>query len=140
MHILTYEEMELRYIKHVRFWNYILDSEQIRFCFFSTVPHTAWEYTIYALAKVKEIPTLLIDEHWIPELCSVATDICKIGESAVTCFKKHDAIPMDYIAQAFYDKVIVKHASYSDKEKEEALNITYRWRKETFFKPIPKML
>lgn len=51
MHILNYEEMELRYIKHVRFWNYILDTDKIGFCFFCNC--SAYSLGIYHLCVGK---------------------------------------------------------------------------------------
>lgn len=138
MHMLSYEEMDMLYIKHVRFWNHILEQDQIQFCFFTVVPHTAWEYTIYALAKIKKIPILMIDGHWIPELCSVATDISNLGSSASVCYNKYDAIGMDKVAQAFYDKISGQHLVFTSKEKESALSELNRWVKKCFFRSIPK--
>ncbi len=140
IHLMTYDEMEMLYVKHVRFWHWVLTSDHIGFCFFATVPHTAWEYTVYALAKIKKIPTLLISEQWIPELCSVATDLSNIGNSAAVCYKLHEKIGTDEAAHAFYNKILKDRIVSTKKEKKDVLDSIDRWCREHFHKPVSKTI
>lgn len=79
LYVGNYYEMEREYLRHLKFWNYVLDKHSIDFMCFSIVPHTLWEYIIYALAKCKKIPTLIFNYSHIPGLVSIGTSIETIG-------------------------------------------------------------
>ncbi len=136
MHLMTYDEMEMIYIKHVRFWNWVLTADNVGFCFFTAVPHTGWEYTIYALAKVSNIPTLLINEIWIEEMCAVATDLSNFGSSAAVCFQKHEHIGLDQNSYIFYKKIMQKHLVTTRKDKKKVIINMNQWQKKLFYKPV----
>lgn len=140
MHLMTYDDMEILYIKHVRFWNWVLMSDKVEFCFFTTTPHTAWEYTIYALAKIKKIPTLIIDENWARGICSVATDISNLGSSAAECFKKYKTIGMDQESYAFYCKTKDPNNVTTKSEKRKLLKNKIKFRRKCFNKPVIKTI
>lgn len=138
MHLMTYDEMEILYIRHVRFWNWVLTADEIGFCFFTAVPHTSWEYTIYALAKVRKIPTLMIDENWVRGICSVATNLGNLGSSAAVCYQKYKMIGMDGPSYEFYKKIRYKHMVTTKSEKKELLNRINKVRRKSFEKPVLK--
>lgn len=54
---LSFDERIILYFKHIRFWNYILDKYEINHVVFTSLPHEVFDYTIYCLCKVKNIPT-----------------------------------------------------------------------------------
>lgn len=76
----TYFELEEEYLRNVRFWDYIIEKYDIDFAFFSVVPHLGWEYILYNLCKVKEIPILVLYPYQ-SGLYSMGTDIDNIGVS-----------------------------------------------------------
>lgn len=114
-HIYNYFEMDIIYSRAVRFWNYILDTDKIDMCFMTVAPHTPWEYVLYALCKIKKIPTLIVDEHWMPGLGTVFTDLDHNGYNAKVCYDKHSGesiLPNDKM-QAWYDNCVKTRISYN---------------------------
>ncbi|MCF0128012.1 MAG: hypothetical protein HUJ70_05550, partial [Pseudobutyrivibrio sp.] len=112
-HVLNYFEMDDQYMKHIRYWNWILDSDEIDMAYFCVAPHSCWEYAIYALCKIKGIPTLIVDELWALNLGTVSTNIEHIGINVKKCFEKHENIELDNNLQAWYDKTRTIRTSYN---------------------------
>ena len=112
-HVLNYFEMDDQYMKHIRYWNWILDSDEIGMAYFTVAPHTCWEYAIYALCKVKGIPTLIVDELWQMKLAPVFTSLEHNGINVRKCFDSHETIELDANLQAWYDKTRSAGTSYN---------------------------
>ena len=134
--ILFYDEMEQDYLEHVRFWNYILDADRIGMVFLATTPHHAWEYIIYALAKVKNIPVLFEAPSGIEGYCEVATAIENIGSntSKVDMHNVHfsgcDENIMKFFSEAKREKYL------SAKKKRQRLNSHEKWIYQNFYYPL----
>jgi len=58
---IPYAERKRRYFAHLQYWNHILETEDINLMLFNHIPHMAWDYVIYKLCKLKNIPTLCVD-------------------------------------------------------------------------------
>ena len=56
---LPYAERKALYLKHVRYWADCLDRNQINLTLFSGIPHGSFDYIVYVLCKLKNIPTLV---------------------------------------------------------------------------------
>lgn len=56
--VVEYETEKMRYHKSLRFWSYIFDKYNINCVYFNEFPHGPYEYVIYCLAKIKNIPML----------------------------------------------------------------------------------
>lgn len=135
-HILNYEEMERIYIRNIMFWNYILDIENVEMCFMACTPHTVWEYSIYALAKIKEIPTIIAQTTNIEGLYDVGTDIDTVGLGVYEYYKrlKNDNMTeneRDYYEAYTATKTSVSAEEFKDRESNKANRILY-------WKHIPK--
>lgn len=133
MHFMNYEEMNLLYIKNVEFWNWILDSDEIDMAFFTAIPHCLWEYVLYALCKVKGIPILLIDGHWVEGMCSVATNIENLGCNTIKYYNKKFPARLDQVGLDFYNEARKQITSISAKEKKKEYLIQERFIKECFY-------
>lgn len=57
--IYSFHYLEQVYYRHVKYWNNLLEKERIDFLLYLVTPHHAGEYILYALAKVRKIPTAL---------------------------------------------------------------------------------
>jgi hypothetical protein len=53
----SYQFRKNLYIKHLRFWNFRLNSG-IKFAIFENIPHEGFDYVIYELCKLKDIKTI----------------------------------------------------------------------------------
>jgi hypothetical protein len=86
---LTYAQRKALYLKHLRYWNDVIEKEKIDLGLFSGVPHGVFDYVAYALCKHKNIPVLFF-------ACpSLLTDVVFIAESweepaleLDTCYKR----------------------------------------------------
>ena len=58
--IIEYEREKQRYMRALRYWNYVLESERINACFFCNGPHFQGAYIVYALAQIKGIPCKML--------------------------------------------------------------------------------
>lgn len=55
---LSYQDRVCIYKKHLRYWNWILESKSIDLFFSLNVPHEGYDFVIYSLCKLKKIKTL----------------------------------------------------------------------------------
>lgn len=58
---ISYSERKLIYLKHLRFWNHILEQKKINLFISINIPHAYIDYIIYALCKVKSIKFITFD-------------------------------------------------------------------------------
>ena len=116
-----YDELEVLYLRHVKFWSYYLKKYHIDVIFFPVIPHLAWEYTLYALAKkVYKIPTLLIYETHIRKLCLPGTCVENIGNNLISCYsndKELKCTEIERFVQRYYSNVSGEHSAKSNLEK-----------------------
>ena len=57
---LNYNFRKIFYLNHVRYWNHILENKQIDLAIFGNIPHGAYNYIIFHLCKLKNIPTVIL--------------------------------------------------------------------------------
>ena len=136
MHINNYNEMEAEYLEHLRFWNYLLDNEQIKFAFFCTVPHHMWEYIIYALAKVKNIPVLIVSISNILGLSEVGTSIENLGNNGVKYFKEHHSYVLGKEINEYYNKLKTEKKYLSVKERQNLRKNNEKWVFKAYYNGI----
>ncbi|MFC2116179.1 hypothetical protein ACFLTU_06870 [Bacteroidota bacterium] len=73
---LSYDERKEIYYRHLRFWNHIIEKNNIQLFLSSNLPHENYDYVIFSLCKLKGINTrffhqaktdyMMIVEDWIP--------------------------------------------------------------------------
>lgn len=136
MHIMHFDEMAREYWQHVKFWNWVLEEDKIDFVFLTTTPHHVWEYIIYALAKVKKIPVLIISVANVPGLNEVGTSLDNLGKNTSICYEKMLACDMDENVQNFYDRVLTQKAYMPIKEREKNLNRQKKWVYNTYHRRL----
>lgn len=133
MHILNYDEMESEYLKHVKFWNWILEKDEINMLYFSTLPHLPWEYILYAVAKVKKIPTIIESVDNIPGLNNVGTSIKNMGKNTSIVYQKCNKLDFDMTDEVkkFYEKAKKKsgyvYVDNKNEEREKLKKIQDKW-------------
>ena len=143
-HIYSYEEMEADYLKHARFWNYLLDKERIGFVFMTVIPHTPWEYIIYALSKVKGIPTLLETISNVEGLHVVGTSIEKLGANVKMVYEKGNGKPFDmdkrlyssYLSVKENDGRVTSQYYYAPDDHKKHREDYQKWLYEVFLKKM----
>ena len=131
-HLLNYVEMDDLYIKHIRYWNYILDRDEIGMAYFVVAPHACWEYAIYALCKVKGIPTLIVDELWQLNLGTVCTRLDHNGFNAAKCYELHDNIELDDNLGKWYEKTKSSGSSYDEARMKKEYKTNSEFEKSNF--------
>lgn len=140
MHIMYFDEMEEEYLQHVKFWNWILEEDKIEFVFLSTVPHHAWEYILYALAKIRKIPVLIESVANIPGLNEVGTSIETIGKNTGKCYETLEIVDMDKNVQKYYNKILEQREYISLRERNRKLKENKEWVYRTYYQPIVSRL
>ena len=122
IHVGNYYEMESEYLKHLKFWNYIFENHNIDFVFLATIPHHMWEYMVYALAKCKKIPILLVGTSHIFGLAMVGTSIENMGINIANMCKlgiNLNRTELHEIVKEYYNKSSKKHSCLSNRDKKE---------------------
>ncbi len=56
-----YAERKAKYLRHVRYWNHVLEAKKIDLLLLNHVPHQGYDYVLYCLCKLKGIRTLNIE-------------------------------------------------------------------------------
>jgi hypothetical protein len=59
---LDYGYRKYMYLKQVRYWNHVLEDEKIELVIFGNVPHCNYDYIIYHLVKLKNIPKIIMKQ------------------------------------------------------------------------------
>ena len=57
---LQYNYRKIFYLNQVRYWNHMLDENQIDLAIFDNIPHEIFTYIIFHLCKLKNIPTVVL--------------------------------------------------------------------------------
>ncbi|TGK10097.1 capsular biosynthesis protein [Leptospira fletcheri] len=55
----SYDKRKEVYLRHLRYWNHVIETEQIKLFVSSNIPHVVYDYIIYCLCRVKGIRTVL---------------------------------------------------------------------------------
>ena len=58
LHIPLYNDRKRLYLKHLRYWNHVLNENKIDIFLSSAPPHEVYDFILYSLCKMKKIPTI----------------------------------------------------------------------------------
>lgn len=139
-HIMYYDEMYKEYMMHMKFWNWILDTEKIEFVFLITVPHYMWEYVLYALAKVKNIPVLLELDIAIQGLNQVGTSIESLGQNVKKYYDSNPKCEMEENIKKYYKGILEKKSSGGMNNSRNVLVEKRKWEAERSYKPLVRRI
>lgn len=67
-------ERKYLYHSHVKYWNGVLQKYRPEAIIFPTIPHTDYDFVIYALAKIYKIKTVMMEPTWIGDRMVVMND------------------------------------------------------------------
>jgi hypothetical protein len=87
---ITYEERKRLYLRHLRYWNHITLHENIDLFLNSNIPHEIYDFIIYTLCKLKNIPCLLTTYSPIDGVIFISDDWEK--EPATSIAKNYNQI------------------------------------------------
>lgn len=73
----SYTERKRMYLKHLRYWNHIITKENIDLFLASGIPHEIYDFIIYKLCKLKNIPTIIITQSAIDGVSFISEDLEK---------------------------------------------------------------
>ncbi len=73
-----YQERKELYLRHLRYWNDLLEKKKIDLFLSSNIPHETADFICYSLCKQKGIPTIILFQTHIPD----TTFICDDWESS----------------------------------------------------------
>ena len=71
---VTYEERKRLYLRHLRYWNHIITQENIDLFIATGIPHEIYDFIIYSLCNLKNIPSLLITHSPIDGVLFISND------------------------------------------------------------------
>jgi hypothetical protein len=98
-----FHERRLLYHKHLRYWNNILRTRKIDLYIGTNIPHEVYDYVIYGLAKIYNIPTYFFLQSQINNLIHPMTDWeenCKSIVNEFTMIKTNkDYSDFDFIVK-----------------------------------------
>lgn len=70
----SYRERKGLYLKHLRYWNDLVERKKIDLFISQNVPHETSDFVCYSLCKIKKIPTLMLFQTHIPDTCFICDD------------------------------------------------------------------
>lgn len=70
----SYQERKNLYLKHLRYWNHILEKGDIDLFLSSNIPHETFDYVIFCLCKIKGVATLILYQSQINDTVLVMED------------------------------------------------------------------
>lgn len=63
------------YLKHLQYWNHIIKEKNINLFISQNIPHEVYDYVIYSLCKIYEIPVLFFPQIQIHDATLALSDI-----------------------------------------------------------------
>ncbi len=64
---ISTDERKHIYYRMLGYWDGVIQKYQPNFIIFPTVPHTVYNYVIYALARMYGIPTVMFEDSWVSD-------------------------------------------------------------------------
>jgi hypothetical protein len=71
---LSYNERKELYLKHLRYWNHILSKHKFDLFLSSNVPHEVYDFIVYYLCKLKNVPTIFFFQTNITDTVTIMED------------------------------------------------------------------
>lgn len=139
--VVDYEEEKRNYHNALRYWNYIIKSNDINaFSYFCT-PHYQSHYIIYALCQLKKIPLIISFSTSIPGIMvHTNTAIEDMGREIESYYKNEAANKpiseclLTGTVKAYYEKYSADLADLRNERDREKFNETeLKLAKNTFF-------
>jgi hypothetical protein len=136
---MPYEKRKRIYLDHLRFWNHTLDHEQIGLYLLFHAPHQGYDYVIYELCRLKNIPTYHLEHcHCLPGY-SMFADFERSGENFVNplstlreqCADQNSPIPLSPPFERFFQEQTTKdvpaQAAYIPPNHVTKKNLISKW-------------
>lgn len=76
--IPLYSDRKRLYLKHLRYWNHVINNKKIDLFLSSSPPHEVYDYVIYSLCKLKNIPTISLFQIMASDVVIIMDDWEKI--------------------------------------------------------------
>jgi len=71
---LSYDERKRLYLKHLRYWNHVIQKNMINLFLCSSPPHEVYDFVIYCLCKLKKIPTIFFFQTSVSDTITMMED------------------------------------------------------------------
>jgi len=84
----SYRERKELYLKHLRYWNDLVERKKIDFFLSSNVPHETSDFVCYSLCKLKNIQTVMLFQTHIPDTCFICEDWESSDYGIISEYKK----------------------------------------------------
>jgi len=94
---LTYDQRKTIYLKHLRYWNHLLDNKSINLSLYSNIPHEVYDYIIYCLCKAKNIPTLMTIQSSIDGIIFIAKDWEEPARDVLKAYQELSKMECEFI-------------------------------------------
>lgn len=111
---ISYDERKRSYYNQLKFWDNFIKKEKITCFISSNIPHETYDFIIYSLCKLYNIPTYSFFQIET-DFVLLCTDIKKISQAPNLAIKEHHLISKNYSredfsprAQRVYDKYVGK--------------------------------
>jgi hypothetical protein len=74
LYIPFYSDRKRLYLKHLRYWNHVLNMNKIDVFLSASPPHDVYDYVLYSLCKLKNIPTIYLYEITYSDVILIMDD------------------------------------------------------------------
>ncbi|MDD3896375.1 MAG: hypothetical protein PHU04_00810 [Candidatus Peribacteraceae bacterium] len=78
---ISYHERKRQYLRHFLYFNHLLETKKIDLVLSYTVPHQCYDYVLYSLCKIKQIPFFYIERFVIMDAFLLESDYREAGEA-----------------------------------------------------------
>ncbi len=87
---INYQQRKRVYLRHLRYWNHILEHKDINLYLSTNYPHECFDYVLYNLCKLKGIPTVMLRAglRSIPDVLFITEDWEKPAEGLEKKYKE----------------------------------------------------
>jgi hypothetical protein len=112
---MPYMERKRQYLDHLRFWNDVLETKKIDLVVMNSSPHQCYDFVLYDLCKLKDIPTLHVERAAIMDAFYMIRDWEKSGDQILVAqerlIKEYQAkndIPLSPAYESYFESFVNK--------------------------------
>lgn len=105
---ISYEQRKKIYLKHVLFWNNEILTKKINVCIFLNIPHEIYDYVLYSLCKIYNIPVVCLSSQRFQDTTIITSDYRQVSPKLLS---EYNRLSLEYKYQSLETvKTIVSDA------------------------------
>lgn len=107
--IYTHAERKDMYLKHLRYWNHIIESRKLDLYVSYSVPHMVYDYVLYCLCRLKNIPILMFHYSHIRDILFLVDGWEEADKYIMKAYRGENLEPLGFKKDEKVEKMVLSY-------------------------------